>query len=228
MVLDVERWSVLNAAFGIQRGHWNLLVLSHTLVVTTLMFSRYLWRCRATRKNYAANQWTRDEENPRANQEGKKIYSCECQLVSIIVVLFPPWIVFKDTVCTVAAHSPWLGFPIHSSRTDTSSRWLQVTVGYVHLIHTVLSISIPAICYPSISQPHDLTPQIRRAHSNTRTQSVRRTSIREKTLTPKKEAQEEARIRLQLENKKKALVRNGKFLCLGNEDLLYTPILNWL
>ncbi|KAK8385935.1 hypothetical protein O3P69_010589 [Scylla paramamosain] len=52
---------------------------------------------------------------------------------------------------------------------------------------------------------HDNTRRIRRAHSNTRTQSVRRTSIREKTLTPKKEAQEEARIRLQLENKKKPL-----------------------
>ncbi|XP_050725807.1 protein phosphatase 1 regulatory subunit 16A-like isoform X2 [Eriocheir sinensis] len=52
---------------------------------------------------------------------------------------------------------------------------------------------------------HDHTRRIRRAHSNTRTQSVRRTSIREKTLTPKKEAQEEARIRLQLENKKKPL-----------------------
>lgn len=50
---------------------------------------------------------------------------------------------------------------------------------------------------------HDQTRKVRRAHSNTRTQSVRRTSIREKTLTPKKEAQEEARIRLQLENKKK-------------------------
>ncbi|KAK7086874.1 hypothetical protein SK128_025372 [Halocaridina rubra] len=50
---------------------------------------------------------------------------------------------------------------------------------------------------------HDQTRRVRRAHSNTRTQSVRRTSIREKTLTPKKEAQEEARIRLQLENKKK-------------------------
>nr|XP_053633946.1 protein phosphatase 1 regulatory subunit 16A-like [Cherax quadricarinatus] len=49
---------------------------------------------------------------------------------------------------------------------------------------------------------HDQTRRVRRAHSNTRTQSVRRTSIREKTLTPKKEAQEEARIRLQLEHKK--------------------------
>ncbi|KAG0694241.1 Protein phosphatase 1 regulatory inhibitor subunit 16B [Chionoecetes opilio] len=47
--------------------------------------------------------------------------------------------------------------------------------------------------------------QIRRSHSNTRTQSVRRTSIREKTLTPKKEAQEEARIRLQMDNKKKPM-----------------------
>lgn len=130
---------------------WNLLVLSHTLVVTTLMFSRYLWRCRATRKNYAANQWTRDEENPRANQEGKKIYSCECQLVSIIVVLFPPWIVFKDTVCTVAAHSPWLGFPIHSSRTDTSSRWRQVSVWYVHLIHSSQDI------YPSCMLSQHIT-----------------------------------------------------------------------
>ena len=57
--------------------------------------------------------------------------------------------------------------------------------------------------------PDMFCPQIRRAHSNTRTQSVRRTSIREKTLTPKKEAQEEARIRLQLESKKKPMVRIG-------------------
>ncbi|KAK3884087.1 hypothetical protein Pcinc_011623 [Petrolisthes cinctipes] len=59
---------------------------------------------------------------------------------------------------------------------------------------------------------HEHTRRIRRAHSNTRTQSVRRTSIREKTLTPKKEAQEEARIRLQLENKKKALQEDTQAL----------------
>ncbi|XP_076036396.1 protein phosphatase 1 regulatory subunit 16A-like [Oratosquilla oratoria] len=47
--------------------------------------------------------------------------------------------------------------------------------------------------------------RVRRAHSNTRTQSVRRTSIREKTLTPKKEAQEEARIRMQMETNKNVL-----------------------
>lgn len=59
---------------------------------------------------------------------------------------------------------------------------------------------------------HDQTRRVRRAHSNTRTQSVRRTSIREKTLTPKKEAQEEARIRLQLENKKKPLQEDSPAL----------------
>ncbi|CAL4078747.1 unnamed protein product, partial [Meganyctiphanes norvegica] len=47
---------------------------------------------------------------------------------------------------------------------------------------------------------HDQNRRIRRVHSNTRTQSVRRHSIREKTLTPKKEAQEEARIRMQMDN----------------------------
>ncbi|XP_037792597.1 protein phosphatase 1 regulatory subunit 16A-like [Penaeus monodon] len=59
---------------------------------------------------------------------------------------------------------------------------------------------------------HEQTRRVRRAHSNTRTQSVRRTSIREKTLTPKKEAQEEARIRLQLENKKKPLQEDSPAL----------------
>ncbi|KAG7156325.1 phosphatase 1 regulatory inhibitor subunit 16B-like [Homarus americanus] len=59
---------------------------------------------------------------------------------------------------------------------------------------------------------HDQTKRVRRTHSNTRTQSVRRTSIREKTLTPKKEAQEEARIRLQLENKKKPLQEDSPAL----------------
>lgn len=39
--------------------------------------------------------------------------------------------------------------------------------------------------------------RVRRSQSNTRTQSVRRTSIRDKTLTTKKDAQEEARLRLQ-------------------------------
>ncbi|KAK3910574.1 Protein phosphatase 1 regulatory subunit 16A [Frankliniella fusca] len=39
--------------------------------------------------------------------------------------------------------------------------------------------------------------RVRRSQSNTRTQSVRRTSIRDKTLTSKKDAQEEARLRLQ-------------------------------
>ncbi|XP_045615272.1 protein phosphatase 1 regulatory subunit 16A [Procambarus clarkii] len=59
---------------------------------------------------------------------------------------------------------------------------------------------------------HDQTKRVRRTHSNTRTQSVRRTSIREKTLTPKKEAQEEARIRLQLEHKKKPLQEDSPSL----------------
>lgn len=40
--------------------------------------------------------------------------------------------------------------------------------------------------------------RIRRSQSiNTRTQSVRRTSIRDKVLTTKKDAQEEARLRIQ-------------------------------
>ena len=40
--------------------------------------------------------------------------------------------------------------------------------------------------------------RVRRSQSiNTRTQSVRRTSIRDKVLTTKKDAQEEARLRLQ-------------------------------
>lgn len=40
--------------------------------------------------------------------------------------------------------------------------------------------------------------RVRRSHSiNTRTQSVRRTSIRDKVLTTKKDAQEEARLRIQ-------------------------------
>ncbi|KAE8753046.1 hypothetical protein FOCC_FOCC000391 [Frankliniella occidentalis] len=39
--------------------------------------------------------------------------------------------------------------------------------------------------------------RVRRSQSNTRTQSVRRTSIRDKTLTSKKDAQDEARLRLQ-------------------------------
>ena len=38
---------------------------------------------------------------------------------------------------------------------------------------------------------------------------MRRTSIREKTLTPKKDAQDEARMRLQLDNKKVLLVNNS-------------------
>lgn len=38
---------------------------------------------------------------------------------------------------------------------------------------------------------------VRRSQSNTRAQSVRRTSIRDKTLTTKKDAVEEARFRLQ-------------------------------
>ena len=48
---------------------------------------------------------------------------------------------------------------------------------------------------------HDQSKKIRRGKSNKRTQSIRRTSIREKTLTPKKEAMEEGRLRLHLENK---------------------------
>lgn len=39
--------------------------------------------------------------------------------------------------------------------------------------------------------------RVNRTQSNTRTQSVRRTSIRDRALTSKKEAVEEARLRLQ-------------------------------
>lgn len=39
--------------------------------------------------------------------------------------------------------------------------------------------------------------RVRRSQSNTRAQSVRRTSLRDKTLTTKKDAVEEARLRLQ-------------------------------
>lgn len=39
--------------------------------------------------------------------------------------------------------------------------------------------------------------RVKRSQSNTRTQSVRRTSIRDKTLTTKKDAVEEAKLRQQ-------------------------------
>lgn len=46
--------------------------------------------------------------------------------------------------------------------------------------------------------------RVRRSQSiNTRTQSVRRTSIRDKVLTTKKDAQEEARLRLQAQQVEK-------------------------
>jgi len=46
--------------------------------------------------------------------------------------------------------------------------------------------------------------RVRRSQSiNTRTQSVRRTSIRDKVLTTKKDAQEEARLRLQAQQVQK-------------------------
>lgn len=60
----------------------------------------------------------------------------------------------------------------------------------------------------------DQNKRIRRVHSNSRTQSVRRHSIREKTLTPKKEAQEEARIRLQMEDPKPKSPENSPELGL--------------
>jgi len=50
--------------------------------------------------------------------------------------------------------------------------------------------------------------RVRRSQSiNTRTQSVRRTSIRDKVLTTKKDAQEEARLRLQAQQVRQKLGR---------------------
>lgn len=42
--------------------------------------------------------------------------------------------------------------------------------------------------------------KVRRSQSNTRTQSVRRTSLRDKGLTARRDAVEEARLRMQAEN----------------------------
>lgn len=50
--------------------------------------------------------------------------------------------------------------------------------------------------------------RVRRSQSiNTRTQSVRRTSIRDKVLTTKKDAQEETRLRLQAQQVRQELVK---------------------
>lgn len=43
--------------------------------------------------------------------------------------------------------------------------------------------------------------RVRRSQSNTRAQSVRRTSLRDKGLTARRDAAEEARLRIQAENK---------------------------
>lgn len=48
--------------------------------------------------------------------------------------------------------------------------------------------------------------RIRRSHSNTRAQSVRRTSLREKGLTTRRDAMEEARLRMQAEHTSQVFV----------------------
>lgn len=57
--------------------------------------------------------------------------------------------------------------------------------------------------------------RVRRSQSiNTRTQSVRRTSIRDKVLTTKKDAQEEARLRLQAQHVNVNISVQFKFLVM--------------
>lgn len=54
--------------------------------------------------------------------------------------------------------------------------------------------------------------RVRRSQSNTRAQSVRRTSLREKGLTARRDAVEEAKFRMQAENK--VLKRNRNLFAL--------------
>lgn len=75
--------------------------------------------------------------------------------------------------------------------------------------------------------------RIRRSHSNTRAQSVRRTSLRDKGLTTRRDAVEEARLRLQAENKTtKVMINFSKTLSsIFNEheaikSVVHMP-LNW-
>ncbi|KAB0796221.1 hypothetical protein PPYR_10282 [Photinus pyralis] len=65
--------------------------------------------------------------------------------------------------------------------------------------------------------------RVRRSQSNTRAQSVRRTSLRDKGLTARRDAVEEARLRMQAENKKgidniDSIVQNTKFNDIGRGE----------